>query len=142
MTNPIKSWLAAFPEQEAKAELLSLHNARADLNARIAELEGLMALHAQAPRVNGGQIELALPTNGSAPRGMDAVEFVLRETPERPWKRAALAHELVKRGWLAPGEPGRRTLGSILHRMVERGRVVRVGAGLYKLPASQQAVAA
>jgi hypothetical protein len=45
---------------------------------------------------------------------------------------------LVERGWLADGEAGRKTLGSILYRMVKRGRIVRVSEGRYRLPANDQ----
>ncbi len=135
----VEEWLAAFPVRDAQDKLARLRERRASLDAEIAQLERL--IDALGPTI--GTVPTA-STNGhaaDAPQGMDAVEIVMRERPGI-WARQEIGAALVERGWLAEGEKGTGTLGSIMYRMVQRGRIVRLDGGRYKLPDSRQEVLA
>jgi hypothetical protein len=142
ITGAVQTWLASFPVQEAKANLDALETEQAKLEVSIAALRRLIETvdgKIAAPVTTKGN-----GTNGHNPSGMDAVERVMRDRPG-VWTRRDLNRELVERHWLAEGEPGRKTLGSILYRMVKADRIVpagRVGEGRYKLPESEQEVQA
>src|SRR5438552_18095850 len=130
MNGSSQEWLAAFPASEAKATLHELEAKRAELDHQINGLRALLDM--VGPTENGSQAQLPLNGHSKVPAGMDAVERILAENPKRVWKRAELHKELARRGWFAEGEAGRRTLGSVLHRMVRRGRVARVGTAMYQ----------
>jgi hypothetical protein len=133
----VEEWLAAFPTRDAQEQLAELRERRASIDAQISQLERLIdALGLAAGAVNGN-------SNGNhaalsdAPQGMDAVEMVMRARPG-VWARHEIGAALVERGWLAEGESGTGTLGSIMYRMVKRGRVVRLDGGRYRLPDNRE----
>jgi hypothetical protein len=145
VSDPIRDWLAAFPAQDAQTRLAELMRRRGEIDEAIGELRRFLDL-AGAPTPIPGQTALPVSNgngNGHAPRGMDAVEAVMSKRAG-VWTRREIAQELARLGWIAEGEVGRRTLGSIMHRMVGRGRVERESHGRYRLPvpANKEALAA
>lgn len=135
MTATINEWLAAFPMKDARAKMEALEERRAALEAEIARLSRLIE---DAAGIAGAYVPATPNGNGhDGPRGMDAVEAVMRGR-SGVWTRRDINRELVSKGWLADGEKGRRTLGSIMHRMVNARRVERLAPGRYKLPAGEQ----
>jgi hypothetical protein len=142
-TRSVEEWLEAFPASDAREKLAQLKERRASIDAGIARLERLIdALGIDVESIqtdaNG---EVNRNGDGHAPQGMDAVETVMRERPG-VWARHEIGAALVERGWLAEGESGLGTLGSIMYRMVKRGRIERLDGGRYKLPDSKQEVLA
>jgi hypothetical protein len=134
VTDAIREWIEAFPARDASARLDSLQRQAAEIDAEMQRLRQIMATF--GAQTNGAPRQ-AVHTNGGRPTGMAAVERLLRERGG-VWSRRDLNAALVERGWLAAGEAGRKTLGSILHRMVQRDRIVRVSEGRYRLPQSDQ----
>jgi hypothetical protein len=144
VADPIREWLAAFPYQDAQARLDRLERQRDTLETEIGELRRYLAMAGTPPEIEGQTtISVTATGNGHHPQGMDAVEIVMRERAGT-WTRGDIHRELVRRGWIAEGEIGRRTLGSIMNRMVKRERVKRVRHGQYRLPAptTREALAA
>jgi len=157
MTGSVTEWIARVPIASARDDLEAMKAQRAELDRKIAERESLLMLvEGRLPTIpiasyangNGNGHAEPMPIPASVviepPRGMEAVRVLLSEDPTKTWKRADMAKELARREWISQGEKGRRTLGSILHRMLEAGRVARVGTALYKLPVdgSQEVLAA
>jgi hypothetical protein len=135
MADAIREWLAAFPTHEAEERLRELEHNRDRISAEIEALQQVLSIATQEFQTAVADTAARLNGNGHPPpSGMLAVERLMAEHEPVTWTRRDLCHALVERGWLAPGEPGRKTLGSILHRMVGRGRIVRVGEGQYRLP--------
>lgn len=141
VSDPIAQWRAAFPINEAAERLDALKRDAEAIEREMAQLMRDLEMYATRPTAMTAEESAAAAEPVNRPSGMDAVEAVMREQPG-VWTRLAINQELVRKRWLAPGETGRRTLGSIMHRMVARGRVVRVGEGRYALPASDQGVLA
>jgi hypothetical protein len=131
--NPLKEWLAAFPAQAAETRLAELERRQQEINEEMDALRRFLDLAGPPPEI-AGPTALAAAANGNGkPQGMDAVEIVMRERAGM-WTRGEIGRELERRGWIAEGDTGRRTLGSIMNRMVSRGRVKRVGHARYRLP--------
>lgn len=128
----VRDWLDAFPAERVQERLAALAAKRQKIEVEEQELRALLEMNARRRRDT--ELEQQRLSLGPAPRGMDAVEQVMRERPG-VWKRIEIQRALAEKGWLAPGEAGKATLGSILFRMVNRGRVVRLSGGRYELPA-------
>lgn len=136
-TAPVKLWLASFPEEEAAARIAELEELREAAGREIAALRQLVDIGRAYSKPSGAQQngDTRPPFVAPAPpQGQEAVEAVMRERPRGKWRASEIEAELQKRGWIADGPRGRRTLGSILHRMVGSGRIKRVGRGTYRLP--------
>ena len=72
--------------------------------------------------------------NGKVPRGRQAIVRVLSEF-DRAWGIRDLSDEIEKRGWIKPGARNTRAaVGVALKRLVDEGRVERVGYGSYRIP--------
>ena len=128
----VRSWLDTFPAAKVQERLCVLAARRQKIEIEEQELRALLEMHTRRTRL--AVVEQQRLSLGTAPQGMDAVEQVMRERPGS-WKRIEIQRALTEKGWLAPGAAGKATLGSILHRMVSRERVIRLGGGRYKLPA-------
>jgi hypothetical protein len=69
------------------------------------------------------------------PRGEEAVRRLLQEAAPRPQSPKDLTEAIVSRGWIRDDAKGPEdAVRAALGRMINSGKVVRVGTGLYTLP--------
>jgi hypothetical protein len=80
---------------------------------------------------------LSPPTEKDQPTGVPSLRrsilMVMQLSPNRTWRKADLMGALMQRGWAPKGIKPTATLSTRLAEMIERGEVVRVSVGHYKL---------
>lgn len=141
--------LNVFRSEHAEAEKRA-KVALAEAEALRKIIEGIEGL------VNGSEAQLVIreegtivvhetpdAVRGDKPLGMEAVRRILIETGQS-WKIAALAEEIVRRGWIVPGARNpRASVNRAIERLMKRGEVRRTAKGTYryrmeKLPRSEE----